>query len=42
VNKKTGVKTKSSAAWTVRLRAGTYTYRSDATKKLRRTFKVTA
>jgi len=24
----------------VTLRAGTYTYRSDATKKLRRTFKV--
>lgn len=42
VNKKTGVKTKGSALWTVTLRAGTYTYRSDATKKLRRTFKVTA
>jgi hypothetical protein len=41
VNKKTGVKTKGSAVWTVTLRAGTYTYRSDATKKLRRTFKVT-
>lgn len=41
VNKKTGVKTKGSALWTVTLRAGTYTYRSDATKKLRRTFKVT-
>jgi len=40
VNKKTGVKTKGSAVWTVTLRAGTYTYRSDATKKLRRTFKV--
>lgn len=42
VNKKTGVKSKGSASWTVRLRAGTYTFRSDATKKLRRTFKVTA
>jgi len=42
VNKKTGVKFKGSAAWTVRLRAGTYTFRSDATKKLRRTFKVVA
>lgn len=42
VNKKTAIKTKSTAAWTVTLRAGTYTYRSDATKKLRRTFKVTA
>jgi hypothetical protein len=40
VNKKTGVKTKSSAVWMVTLRVGTYTYRSDATKKLRRTFKV--
>jgi hypothetical protein len=40
VNKKTGVKTKGSAVWSVTLRAGTYTYRSDATKKLRRTFKV--
>jgi plastocyanin len=42
VNKKTGVKSKGSAVWTVTLRAGTYTYRSDATKKLRRTIKVTA
>jgi len=42
VNKKTGVKTKGSAVWTVTMRAGTYTYRSDSTKKLRRTFKVTA
>jgi plastocyanin len=42
VNKKTGVKTKGSASWTVTLRPGTYTYRSDATKKLRRTLKVTA
>jgi hypothetical protein len=42
VNKKTGVKTKGSAVWAVTLRAGTYTYRSDATKKLRRTIKVTA
>lgn len=40
VNKKTGVKSKGSAVWTVALRVGTYTYRSDATKKLRRTFKV--
>ena len=42
VNKKTGVKSKGSALWNVTLRAGTYTYRSDATKKLRRTIKVTA
>ncbi|HSC50281.1 MAG TPA: hypothetical protein VLD16_08470 [Gaiellaceae bacterium] len=42
VNKKTGVKARGSAVWTVTLRAGTYTYRSDATKKLRRSFKVTS
>jgi type 1 fimbria pilin len=40
VNKKTGVKFTGSAAWNIKLRAGTYTFRSDATKKLRRTFKV--
>jgi plastocyanin len=42
VNKKTGVKFTGGASWTVRLRAGTYTFRSDATRKLRRTFKVTS
>ena len=42
VNKKTGVKFKGGASWTVTLRAGTYTFRSDATKKLRRTFKVSS
>jgi hypothetical protein len=40
VNKKTGVRFTGSASWSVTLRAGTYTFRSDATKKLRRTFKV--
>jgi plastocyanin len=40
VNKKTGVKTKSSATWNVTLKPGKYTFRSDATKKLRRTFSV--
>jgi hypothetical protein len=40
VNRRTGVKFKGSATWTVALKAGTYTFRSDATKKLRRTFKV--
>jgi hypothetical protein len=40
VNKSTGVKFKGSKTWTVRFRAGTYTVRSDASKKLRRTFKV--
>lgn len=41
VNKKTGVKFKGSVVWTVTFRAGSYTVRSDASKKLRRTFKVT-
>jgi plastocyanin len=40
VNKKTGVKAVGSATWTLRLKAGKYTYRSDATKKLRRAFAV--
>jgi hypothetical protein len=40
VNKKTGVKFKGSVTWTVAFKAGTYTVRSDATKKLRRTFRV--
>ena len=40
VNKKTGIKTKSSTSWTVTLKPGKYTFRSDATKKLRRTFSV--
>jgi plastocyanin len=40
VNKKTGVKTKATATWNVRLKPGKYTFRSDATKKLRRTFSV--
>lgn len=40
VNKKTGVRFMGGATWTVTLRAGTYTFRSDATKKLRRTFTV--
>jgi hypothetical protein len=40
VNRRTGVRFKGSATWTIALKAGTYTFRSDATKKLRRTFKV--
>jgi hypothetical protein len=40
-NKKTGIKFRGTVTWTVVLRAGkTYTVRSDATKKLRKTFKV--
>ena len=41
VNKKTGVSFKGSVTWTVTFKAGSYTVRSDASKKLRRTFKVT-
>jgi hypothetical protein len=41
VNKKTGVKFTGSVSWAFKLRAGTYTFRSDATKKLRRSFRVT-
>jgi plastocyanin len=40
VSKKTSVKGKSKAKWTVTFRAGTYVYRSDAHKKLKRRFKV--
>jgi len=40
VNKKTGVKTRGKATWTVTLKPGTYTYRSDKTKKLRGSFVV--
>ena len=41
VNKKTGVKFRGDATWTVKLKVGKYTYRSDSHKKLRRTLKVT-
>jgi plastocyanin len=40
VNKKTGVKTRGKVTWNVTLVPGLYTYRSDKTKKLRRTFTV--
>jgi hypothetical protein len=40
VNKKTGVKFKGGASWTLSFKAGKYTFRSDATKKLKRTFSV--
>jgi hypothetical protein len=42
VNRKTSVKGKSTTTWTVRFRSGTARYRSDATKKLTASFKVTA
>jgi plastocyanin len=41
VNKKTGVKFTGTIKWTVTLRAGTYTFRSDAHKTLKGTLKVT-
>lgn len=40
VNKKTGVKTRGKASWTVTLQPGVYTYQSDKTKKLRGSFVV--
>jgi plastocyanin len=40
VNKKTGVAFKGTVKWTVTLKAGTYTYRSDAHKGLKGTLKV--
>jgi plastocyanin len=40
VNKKTGVAFKGTVKWTVMLKAGTYTYRSDAHKGLKGTLKV--
>jgi hypothetical protein len=40
VNKKTGVKTRGKVTWAVTLTPGTYTYRSDKTKRLRGSFVV--
>jgi plastocyanin len=40
VSKKTAVKGKRTVTWTLRFRAGKYTYRSDAHKTLKRTFRV--
>lgn len=40
VNRKTGVKTRVRATWSVNLVPGVYTYRSDKTKKLRGTLIV--
>jgi plastocyanin len=40
VNRKTGVKTRGKATWTVNLVPGLYTYKSDKTKKLRGSFIV--
>jgi plastocyanin len=40
VNKKTGIAFKGAVKWTVTLKAGTYTVKSDAHKTLKRTLKV--
>jgi plastocyanin len=40
VNRKTKVAGKGSATWTLALRAGNYSYRSDKTRRLRGTFTV--
>jgi plastocyanin len=42
VNKKTGVGAKAKAAWTLSLKPGKYTYRSDKSRKLRGSFTVKA
>jgi hypothetical protein len=42
VNRKTAVRGKSSVTWTVKFKIGKGTYRSDASKKLRRTFRIVA
>lgn len=42
VNKKTAVRGKASVTWTVTFKIGKGSYRSDATKKLKRTFKIVA
>ena len=40
VNRKTGLETRGKVTWNVTLAPGTYTYRSDKTKKLRGSFTV--
>jgi len=42
VNKTTGVKARSTVSWTLRLKQGKYTYRSDKSRKLRGSFTVSA
>jgi len=42
VNKKTGVAARTKATWTLTLKAGKYTYRSDKSSKLHGTFTVKA
>jgi Copper binding proteins, plastocyanin/azurin family len=40
VNKKTGAAARTKVTWTVTLKPGKYTYRSDKNRRLRRTFTV--
>jgi hypothetical protein len=42
VNRKTGVKARTKATWTLALTVGKYTYRSDKKRRLRGSFMVTA
>jgi len=42
VNKKTGVAARTKATWTLTLKPGKYTYRSDKSRKLHGSFTVTA
>jgi hypothetical protein len=42
VNRKTSVKGRTRVTWTIQLKPGKYTYRSDKNKRLKRTFTVTA
>ena len=42
MNKKTAVRGLTSVTWTVRFKVGKGSYRSDASKKLKRAFKVVA
>lgn len=42
VNRKTRIRAKTTVTWTLSLRAGRYTYRSDATRRLRGSFVVRA
>jgi hypothetical protein len=42
VNKRTGIRFKGTKSWVLRLGQGKYVYRSDAHRKLRRTFRVLA
>lgn len=42
VNKKTSVAARATATWTLNLKPGKYTYRSDKSRKLRGTFTVRA